>query len=102
MTGFKVDPEALRRCALPFETAESSLRELAATVKTAVSAEGECWGGDKTGAQLGATLKPGQEAALKAMEDLPGNFRKIADSILRMADEFERGEGRNEEAIGSV
>ncbi|MGH4027063.1 MAG: WXG100 family type VII secretion target [Pseudonocardiaceae bacterium] len=87
--GFDVDPTRLRGAAPQFDVVADQLRNVTSTLTAALSAEGECWGGDEAGQTFAQSYLPQSEAATTALGGVVEVLRAIRTSLDASADTWE-------------
>lgn len=94
MTGpdLRVDLCCLRASAPPFATLGDRLAATTAQLRSAIEAEGACWGTDEFGQQFVAGYAKASDAALAALPPLSDALTGIAEGLLAMAANHERNE----------
>ncbi|ONM50422.1 WXG100 family type VII secretion target [Nocardia donostiensis] len=78
MSTLRADIDAIRATQPGFQNVATQVAEVLTTLRTALEAEGECWGGDEIGAGFAGNYKPGAEKALKAVEILSNTLSAMA------------------------
>jgi uncharacterized protein YukE len=92
MTELRVDTEALRRSGRGFHTGAGSLKKIHDRLNGVISAEGKCWGADKTGQEFEKNyLKPAQDV-LGLFQDLALGLEEVRKGVDQMAKEYDAAE----------
>ena len=76
MSGFEVDPTALRSASPKFSSTGDKLADAWEALRSVMDAEGQCWGNDEAGQKFAQGYTP---AADTAREAFPGLARGITD-----------------------
>ena len=87
--GFDVDPIRLRSAAPQFDAVADRLRTATSTLTAALSAEGECWGGDEAGQTFAQSYLPQSEATTTALGNVVDALRAIRTSLDASADTWD-------------
>ncbi|XVQ10065.1 WXG100 family type VII secretion target [Spirillospora sp. CA-255316] len=88
----RVDTGALKRSGGGFKRGAGSLRRIHTTLEAALSAEGKCWGNDKTGQEFEKNyLKPSQDV-LKLFGQLAEGLEQVREGVEQMAKQYSSAE----------
>ena len=88
----RVDTEALRRSGGGFHRGAGSLKRIHSNLQGKLSAEGKCWGTDKTGQEFEKNyLKPSQDI-LKLFGQLADGLEKVRKGVEHMAKQYDAAE----------
>jgi uncharacterized protein YukE len=88
----EVDTEALRRSGRGFTTGAGSLKKIHDRLSGVMSAEGKCWGADKTGQEFEKNyLKPAQDV-LQLFQNLALGLQDVRKGVDQMAKEYDAAE----------
>lgn len=90
-----VDFTGLRRTAPKFAETAASLQHVVDRLRSAVDAEGSCWGGDDAGQAFATRYLPGVAAAGTALPGLVTALVSIRTTLDATASEFEAAEQTN-------
>ncbi|MBF6507566.1 WXG100 family type VII secretion target [Saccharopolyspora hirsuta] len=89
MSGFDVDPEALRGASPKFDAAADKLQSALDKLNAALQAEGKCWGGDQAGQEFGKDYEPGSTSALDTFSGLNGALHQIRGELDATANDWD-------------
>lgn len=87
--GFDVDPTRLRSAAPQFDAVADQLANAATALNSALSAEGQCWGGDEAGRTFAQDYLPQAGATTAALGNVIEALRAIRTSLDASADTWE-------------
>jgi uncharacterized protein YukE len=87
--GFEVDPARLRSVSPQFDAVSDRLGYAGAALTTALSAEGDCWGGDESGQTFAQNYLPNVDATTKALRTMVGALHAIRTSLDASADTWD-------------
>ncbi|WP_040790497.1 WXG100 family type VII secretion target [Nocardia paucivorans] len=102
MSTIKVDPEILRASRPAVAQAADKVLSVLNAAKSAIEAEGECWGGDEIGTKFAEKYKPGAEEGMKGIDLLSRAITAIATGIDEVATDFENQDQQNAAALGNA
>lgn len=89
MTGFEVDPTALRSASPKFSSAGDKLQTAWETLRSELDAQGECWGNDEAGQEFAKSYKPLAESGRQAFPLLVDGIHSIREGLDASADTWE-------------
>ncbi|SES47187.1 WXG100 family type VII secretion target [Actinokineospora terrae] len=81
MTGFGIDPNAVRSGANGYGTAGDLLADAQRALTDALSAQGACWGGDESGQAFAKDYVPAVEGMTQAFGDLATALQAIKTAL---------------------
>lgn len=84
----RVYPKALQRASTGFEDGSDQLKAIFDRLGSRLSAEGKCWGGDKTGQQFEKDYLPGAQGVQKAGPQLAKTLSEVGKGIDKMAQRY--------------
>lgn len=99
MTGFEVDVAGLRRGGAQFSASGDSLDGVMKALNSALSAEGECWGGDESGQAFAKEYVPNAKGTLEAFTNLTKALNDIRTGVDQSADAYEGADQGNASGI---
>jgi uncharacterized protein YukE len=88
----RVERDALRKSAKGFGDGSETLKHVFDRLRSALSAEGACWGDDKTGAAFASTYTPTRDSAYTTFPSLAKSLKDIEGGIRAMAANYDRAE----------
>ncbi|MCP2343616.1 WXG100 family type VII secretion target [Actinomadura rupiterrae] len=88
----EVDTKALRKAGTGFDTGADHLKDIFTRLNSKLSAEGKCWGNDKTGQQFAQNYETPSTNMLKSFGDLGKALHDIKGGIDEMADNYDKAE----------
>jgi uncharacterized protein YukE len=88
----RVEREALKKNAKGFGDGSESLKRVFEQLKSALSAEGECWGNDDTGKAFASKYTPSRDEAYKSFPALAKNVKDIEGGVQKMAKNYDQAE----------
>ena len=88
----QVEREALRKSAKGFGDESEALKHVFDRLKSALSAEGACWGGDDTGKAFADKYTPTVDSADKTFPSLAKSLKDIEDGVKKMAKNYDQAE----------
>jgi len=88
-----VDTAHLRSVAPRFDDLSQRMAEVAATLTATLDSEGECWGGDETGAAFASAYLPSADAAGHSLGFAVGALAALASRLRSTADSFDDTDG---------
>lgn len=100
MSGFEVDPTALRAASPKFSTTGDNLRDAFNTLKSVLDAEGACWGGDDGGTSFAEGYLPAADSALQAFGVLIPAVHSIRTGLDESANAWEQVDQSGADAFG--
>ncbi|WP_280234878.1 WXG100 family type VII secretion target [Nocardia cyriacigeorgica] len=89
MSTLKADPEAIKATEPGFQSLSTQVGDALSTLKSALEAEGECWGADEIGESFAGNYTPGAEKALKAVEILSTTLSAMGSGATNTATSLE-------------
>jgi uncharacterized protein YukE len=89
VTGFEVDPTALRSASPKFSAAGDKLQSAWETLRSALDAQGECWGNDEAGQEFAKSYKPLADSTRQAFPMLVEGIHSIRTGLDASADTWE-------------
>ncbi|WP_158851392.1 WXG100 family type VII secretion target [Saccharothrix deserti] len=101
MSGFEVDPVALRAASPKFTTASEKLRDALASLGSVLDAEGACWGGDEAGQKFGEGYQPGAQLGREAFAGLADGLQSIREGLDASAAQWEQVDQAGAQTFGS-
>lgn len=99
MSGFDVDPEALRGASPKFDTAADQLRAALDKLNGVLQAEGNCWGGDDAGQQFAKDYEPASTSATDTFTGLNGALHQIRGELDETADTWDADDTNNADSF---
>jgi uncharacterized protein YukE len=88
----RVEREALKRSAKGFGDGSETMTNVFEKLKSALSAEGACWGNDDTGKAFAKNYQPAQEGAYKSLPSMAKTLKDIEGGIQKMAKNYDAAE----------
>jgi uncharacterized protein YukE len=88
----RVEREALKRSAKGFGDGSETLKNVFEKLKSALSAEGACWGNDDTGKAFSSKYTPTRDSAYKTFPSLAKSLKEIEGGIQKMAKNYDQAE----------
>lgn len=92
MSGFRADVDQLARRASEFEDLAGRARRIAADLRHAIEAAGECWGRDEVGQRFAAVHQQPAGNAIEHVEQLAGQLRAIGGNFAETAATYRRAD----------
>lgn len=86
--GFDVDPTRLRGAAPQFDAVADQLRNAGSALSAALSAEGDCWGGDEAGRQFAQSYLPQEQGVTTELGTLAEALHAVRTSLDASADNW--------------
>lgn len=102
MSSVKVDPDGLRNTQPAFASVASTITTAAQQLAAAISAEGECWGGDEIGAAFAQNYTPGVDPGQKAVTGLATTMTQLGENMVTVANAFQTQDTTRAGEIGQV
>lgn len=90
MTGFEVDPTALRSASPKFSSAGDKLQHAWETLRSALDANNGCWGNDDAGQEFAKSYLPLAESGKQAFPLLVEGLHSIRAGLDASADTWEQ------------
>lgn len=94
MSGFDVDPEALRGASPKFDGAADKLQAALNRLNGVLQAEGQCWGGDDAGQEFSKDYVPGSQSAANGITGLGKALHQVRtelDDTAKTWDDVDQG-----------
>lgn len=91
----RLDAVGVRGGATKIGSAGEDLKQVFDTLKSAIDAEGECWGHDETGQEFAKNYVPGKDGVVDALGKLSEALGNIMTNLKQTADDIE---GRDQQA----
>ncbi|WUH98125.1 WXG100 family type VII secretion target [Spirillospora sp. NBC_00431] len=88
----EVDTEELKRAGKGFHDGATSLKGIYDRLKSALSAEGECWGADETGKTFAEGYKEPSQNVVDAFPKLEKGLDGIKKGVDQMAKTYKQAE----------
>lgn len=88
----RVERDALRRDAKGFGDGSEALKKVFDQLNSALSAEGTCWGNDKTGEAFANKYTPVRDSTLKSFPSLEKSLTDIEKGVQKMAKNYDQAE----------
>jgi uncharacterized protein YukE len=88
-----VDPDALLRAAARFATLGAEVGDVVSRLRSAVDAEGACWGADETGAAFAEGYVAASGQVRESLVALPNTVDRVAAALVTAADNAVASEG---------
>lgn len=95
MTGYDVDPDALRGASPKFASTADAIKAAFDTLNGVLQAEGNCWGGDESGQKFGSEYEPARDSAVTAFGELGGAVGEIRTKLDAAAASWESDDQAN-------
>lgn len=89
MSDLEVDPTALRSASPKFSSAADKLQSTWDTLKSALDAQGDCWGNDEAGQEFAKSYTPLADQAAQAFPMLTEGIHSIRTGLDASADTWE-------------
>ena len=102
MSGFRGDPGQLAKRAGEFEEHAGRAEGIAADLRQAVQAAGECWGADDIGASFAATHRDRADRALDGLGGMGARLRELGAEFGGAAAEYQRVDAGQAEELGRI
>jgi WXG100 family type VII secretion target len=102
VTGFQVDVAGLRRGGAQFSAAGDALDGVLKALSSALSAEGECWGGDESGKAFAKEYVPNAKGTTDAFTNLTKALHDIRTGVDQSADAYEGSDQGNASGISKT
>ena len=100
VTGFEVDPTALRSASPKFSAAGDKLQTAWETLRAALDANNGCWGGDEAGKEFEKTYVPIADKARQAFPALAEGIHSIRKGLDASADTWEAADKGGAGSLG--
>ena len=101
MTGFEVDPAALRSASPKFTSTGDKLGDAWEALRSVLDAEGQCWGNDDVGKKFAQGYTPAADTAREAFPGITGGIRSIRTELDATADTWEQVDTGNARSFGA-
>ncbi|MFG2103774.1 WXG100 family type VII secretion target [Micromonospora echinaurantiaca] len=102
MSGFQVDPEALRASAESLDRSVDRMAEVLEQFESTVQGLGEPWGGDDLGALIGELYLGIHDLAMSCFEGNGEVLGQFAAGLHTMADAFEEADQQVEAGLRKI
>ncbi|GAA4865926.1 hypothetical protein GCM10025787_59700 [Saccharopolyspora rosea] len=102
MTGMNMRPEEIRSGGRKIGDAGDDLDHVLTTLKSALDAEGECWGGDDAGKKFAQDYTKGRDSVLDGLHKLVEGLSGVDRNLKATADDTEGGDAKSAHDIGNV
>ncbi|MGP4017372.1 WXG100 family type VII secretion target [Saccharopolyspora sp. 5N708] len=99
MTGFDVNPEALRGASPQFDGAADKLKAAMDKLNGVLQAEGKCWGGDDAGQEFAKDYEPGSQQAVDAFSGLTNSLHQIRGELDNTANTWATDDTNNADSF---
>ncbi|MFS8101227.1 WXG100 family type VII secretion target [Lentzea alba] len=100
MTGFEVDPTALRSQSPKFSAAGDKLQTAWETLRGVLDANNGCWGGDDAGKEFQKSYVPIADQARQAFPALTEGIHSIRKGLDASADTWEAVDESGKKSLG--
>ncbi|WNV90765.1 WXG100 family type VII secretion target [Umezawaea sp. Da 62-37] len=100
--GFEVDVQGLRQGGTQFSSAADALGSVFQALDSALSGEGQCWGGDESGQTFAKEYVPNAKATADAFKNLTTALGDIRTGIDQSADAYEGSDQGNSAGISKT
>ncbi|MDX3664309.1 type VII secretion target [Streptomyces sp. ID05-26A] len=100
MTGFEVDPTALRSQSPKFSAAGDKLQTAWDALRGVLDANNGCWGGDEAGQEFAKSYLPIADQALQAFPALTEGIHSIREGLDASADTWEAVDQAGRRSLG--
>ncbi|WP_394613708.1 WXG100 family type VII secretion target [Lentzea sp. JNUCC 0626] len=100
MTGFEVDPTALRAASPKFSATGDKLQTAWEALRTVLDANNGCWGGDEAGQEFAKTYLPLADSGGKAFPLLTEGIHAIRKGLDESANAWEAADKANAKSMG--
>lgn len=100
MTGFEVDPTALRSQSPKFSAAGDKLQTAWEALRGVLDANNGCWGGDEAGQEFAKSYLPIADQARQAFPALTEGIHSIREGLDASADTWEAVDQANRRSLG--
>ena len=100
VTGFEVDPTALRSASPKFSAAGDKLQTAWETLRGVLDANHGCWGGDEAGKEFEKTYLPIADKARQAFPALTEGMHSIRTGLDASADTWEAVDQSGAQSLG--
>jgi WXG100 family type VII secretion target len=101
VTGFEVDPTALRSASPKFSTTGDGLADAWAALRSVLDAEGACWGGDEVGQKFSQGYSPAADTARAAFPGITDAIHGIRTELDNTATTYEQVDRGNAGSFGA-
>ncbi|GAA0523987.1 hypothetical protein GCM10011581_45160 [Saccharopolyspora subtropica] len=95
MTGMRMQPEEIRSGGKKIGDSGDDLDQVLSKLKSALDAEGECWGNDEAGQNFAKDYTKGRDSVLKSLQKVIKALGDIDDNLRATADDTESGDARS-------
>lgn len=102
MTGMDMRPEEIRSGGKKIGDAGEDLDHVLTTLKSALDAEGECWGDDEAGKKFAQDYTKGRDSVLDGLRKLAKGLGDIDRNLKATADDTESGDAKSAQDIGNA
>ena len=100
MTGFEVDPTALRAASPKFSATGDKLHTAWEALRNVLDANNGCWGGDEAGQEFAKSYLPLADTARQAFPALTEGVHSIRKGLDASADTWEAADKANARSLG--
>jgi len=100
VTGFEVDPTALRSASPKFSAAGDKLQTAWETLRGVLDANNGCWGGDEAGSEFAKSYLPIADQARQAFPVLTEGIHSIRTGLDASADTWEAVDQGGAQSLG--
>ncbi|WNV91123.1 type VII secretion target [Umezawaea sp. Da 62-37] len=101
MTGFEVDPTALRSASPKFSSTGDKLADTWEALRSVMDAEGTCWGTDEVGQKFAEGYTPAADTARESFPGIAGAIQNIRTELDDTATTWERSDQGNARSFGA-
>ncbi|WP_235926293.1 WXG100 family type VII secretion target [Actinokineospora pegani] len=84
-----IQPDVATRAAARFSAAAEQLAGVASALENALSAVGECWGGDESGQEFAKDYVPGADGTQRGLGAVAEGLRNVHQGLLDTARAYE-------------
>ncbi|PRY43327.1 WXG100 family type VII secretion target [Umezawaea tangerina] len=101
MTGFEVDPTALRSASPKFSSTGDKLADAWDALRSVMDAEGTCWGNDEVGQKFAQGYTPAADTARQAFPGIAEAIQNIRTELDDTATTWEQSDLGNARSFGA-
>jgi WXG100 family type VII secretion target len=101
VTGFEVDPDALRSASPKFTSTGDKLADAWQALRSVMDAEGTCWGGDEVGQKFAQGYSPAADTAREAFPGIAEAVHAIRTELDNTATTWEQADQGNAHSFGA-
>ena len=91
----RMQPGEIRAGGKKIGNAGEDMDQVLSTLKSALDAEGECWGDDEAGQKFGSDYTKGRDGVLDSLKKVVEALGDIDDNLKATADDTEQGDARS-------